>query len=342
MKIDNRSAERFCRAPDDKAVGILLYGENQGLVEDRALQIANAVLGGAPDPFQLSDVTSQRLKETPSIIADEMQARSLMGGRRLLRLRDPNAAALDELERLLSEAVPGDALILVTMASLAPRDKARKLFESHARAAAVPCYADDGVTMEGFIGDFLRQHKLEIDGSARAFLAGQLGADRQVARRELEKLALYAKDTGQAIGLADVAAVIDEGESLQLSDIAFATFSGDQRRLDSALDRMFRAKSNPIAVLGVVLRHAQRLHLLEAGMKQGAAPEQAAKALRPPLFFKDKNEFLAQSRQWRGKRLQNALELLQQADLECKSTGSPDQMICRRALMRLAAAGRPR
>jgi DNA polymerase-3 subunit delta len=342
MKIDARSADRFCKAPEPDVAGILLYGENQGLVEERVNLLQSSLLGGDPDPIQIVDITAAKLKDTPSLLADEVQARSLLGGRRVIRLRDKNAEILKDLPNIFTNAVGDDAVIILTSNSLPPRDKARKLFEDHDRAAAIPCYADDTASMERFVGDLLREHDVQVDPSVRGYLANQLGSDRQVAKRELEKLVLFALDLGRPLTIEDAAQVIDEGESLQLNDICFAVFDGDQMRLEQSIDRMYQALTHPVAILTAVIRHAHRLHLVTSVMAKGSTADQASKALRPPLFFKDKAAFLGQCQRWNGNRLNQALGVLCQAEIDCKSTGAPAETICRRALMRIAAAARTR
>ncbi len=339
MKIDPRNADNFCRAPASDCAGVLLYGENQGLVEERARALAEAILGPDSDD-QPVEITTARLRETPSLIADEMQARALLGGRKLLRVRDVNAKMLDGIAQSLTEAVPDDGFLVITVGSLGPREKLRKLFEGHPRGAAVPCYVDDSRSMERFITDYLRRAGVGIEPGARGYLAGQLGNDRQVARRELEKLALYVMDNQSDVTLEDAVAVIDEGESLQLNDAAFAAFGGDFDRLEATLGRLLQAKTQPITVLNAVTRHGHRLHLTRAGMAGGRSAEQAAKALRPPLFFKDKSAFLRQAQRWPAAGLARALEILRQAEADCKTTGFPAEAICRRALTQIAAAGR--
>jgi len=342
MKIDTRSADRFCENPQSDIAGILIYGDNQGLAEERAARLHTALLGPDPDPIQITDVTVAKMKEIPSVLADEVRSRSLLGDRRVVRLRDNNAQIAKALPEVLASAEPGDAVIIMTSGNLAPRDKVRKLFEDHPRAAAIPCYADDNASMERFVGQFLNDRGVLVDGSVRGYLAGQLGSDRQVARRELEKLALYSVDLGRDVTIEDVAQIIDEGESLQLNDVSFAVFGGDQLRLEQSLNRLFQAVTNPIVILMAVTRHAQRLHLLDAGQHNGLSVEQAAKALRPPLFFKDKQAFLGQGQRWRGKRIVQALEILRDAEIDCKTTGYPAEAVTRRALMRIAAAARGR
>ena len=72
-------------------------------------------------------------------------------------------------------------------------------------------------------------------------------------------------------------------------------------------------------------------------MTAGAAPDQAMKDLRPPVFFKQQTGFRNQLQRWRPQTLTRARSELIQAEIDCKSTGMPDDAVCERALMRLAA-----
>ena len=66
------------------------------------------------------------------------------------------------------------------------------------------------------------------------------------------------------------------------------------------------------------------------------------KALRPPVFYKHSAAFRGQLQHWSPRRLGQAIEIVTQAELDCKSTGMPTRLICSRALMRIAQAARTR
>jgi DNA polymerase-3 subunit delta len=63
-------------------------------------------------------------------------------------------------------------------------------------------------------------------------------------------------------------------------------------------------------------------------------------ALKPPVFQGLKDRFRDQTRRWDGERLAIALEIVTEAELDCKTTGTPVDSVCSRALMRLAQAAR--
>ena len=78
-------------------------------------------------------------------------------------------------------------------------------------------------------------------------------------------------------------------------------------------------------------RQAAISRLLD-GNDSGAAPDRTA-----TVFFKQQTGFRNQLQRWRPQTLTRARSELIQAEIDCKSTGMPDDAVCERALMRLAA-----
>ncbi len=68
--------------------------------------------------------------------------------------------------------------------------------------------------------------------------------------------------------------------------------------------------------------------------------DQAMAALKPRVIYTVAERFRSQLRRWPAQRLARALEILTEAELVCKSTGRPPEVVCGRALMRIAQAAR--
>lgn len=338
MKIQPRSVDRFVAEPDPGVLAVLIYGGDKGLVQERAGNLLSAVLEDVNDPFAIAEVDQAALKDTPSRLADELAALSFTGGRRAIRVRDAGNWTAGALE--LALAAGGDNLIILEAGAMGPRDALRKLCEAEDNAAAVPCYADDANALQDLIVTTLREQGYSIEPGALNALAASLGADRGLSRREIEKLALYKGDAGGEITLEDVEACTVDATSLLREDVVLAALSGDQVGLDRALSQCRAAGETPIAILRALSRHLQRLHLLADGIAHGGDLESAMRRLRPPVFFKQKATIQGQVRQWSPARLLRANELVLEAELNCKSTGMPDDAIVGQALIRIANAAR--
>lgn len=343
MKVRPAEAESFLAAPAEGIHGVLLYGPDSGLVRERAHALTKCIAGRTDDPFLVAELGPADISEDPARLNDEARALPFGGGRRVVRLRaagDGTANALEgALGALAGAEGPAPSLIVVEAGELTPRSSLRRLFEGAPTAAAVPCYLDEGAGLTRLIADTLAEDGLEAEPDALAWLAANLGADRGVTLSELAKLALYRAGE-KAVTLEDCRAVIGDAAAHDIEDAAFAAGEGDAAALETALGRAFQEGINPVSVLRAAQRHFQRLHLVAGRVARGTPLDTAVKGLKPPVFFKLAPRFRAQARAWSPARLATALDLLTEAEIQSKSTGQPERLICRRVLMRIASAAR--
>lgn len=341
MKPRTGDIDRFVANPDPAAQVILIFGPDQGLVRERANRLAKTVLDDLSDPFRMTDLSDTDLKQDPARLADEAAAISMMGGRRVVRVRHAGDSLSKTVKSFL-ENPAGDALILLEGGELTPRSSLRKILEAAKNGAALPCYADDARTLERVIEERLRQAGFRADPDAFAYLSSHLGSDRGVTLQELDKLILYMQSDpeGANITLADVTACIGDTAATRLDDIVDAAAIGDFGALDVALAKAAEADTAPVAILIAMTRHVQQLHLVLGRIEAGSDREAAIKALRPPVHFKRSASMKRQCGLWDRKRLERALSLLGDADRQCKTTGLPDRAVCAQALMRVAQGAR--
>lgn len=336
MKVGGSRIAAFVRKPETEV--ILVYGPDDGLVRERADALVVGAVDDPSDAFRLAVLDAQAVAADPARLVDEAAALSLSGGRRAVRLRGANDAVTGACEALLS-APHGDTLIVVEAGDLGPRSSLRRLFEGADNAAALPCYADNRDGVRRLIAESLAANGLEPTGDALEYLSESLGADRAITRGELAKLSLYMGGPGP-LTVEDARASIGDSGATSLDDLVLAVGGGDLSGLERALERVFSEGASPIAVLRAVIRHFQRLHLAAGHLGAGKTPDQAMAALKPPVFFKARDTFRAQLGRWPNDRLARALDMLTEAELECKSSGPPATAVCRRALLRIAQAAR--
>ena len=323
MKLAGARAAAFLRTPDPKIRAVLLFGPDAGLVRERADLLARFVCPDLKDPFRVAEVTGATAASDPARLADEMASISLMGGRRVIRLREATDGAVRAVENAL--AAPGDALLLAEAGELPGRSTLRKLFESGAAAAAIGCYADSPKDLADVIRTSLGAHRVTIAGDALDYLVDRLGGDRLVTRSELEKLALYAGDGGR-VDLEAAMVSVGDSADLSLDDIVFAAAEANAAALERALFRGLAEGESPIRILRAAQRHFQMLHLANG------RPE----AVRAPPLPSLRERLGAQARRWPAARAAAALAALTEAELAAKRTGAPQETICRNALLALA------
>jgi DNA polymerase III subunit delta len=338
MKIAARQVESFVRAPDPSVRAILIYGPDQGAVRERAISLCQSVVEDLSDTFRVVEIPPKSLANDPALLSDEAAAIAFGGGRRVIRVRGAGNDVADRFADFLTHP-SGDALIVVEAGELQARAKLRTCFEKADIGAALPCYVDEGVGLESTIRQMLSEAGLTVDPAALDYLSSNLGGDRQVTRRELEKIVLYVEPGGR-VGLAEAEACVGDGAATSLDDVTIAAASGDYPALDTALRSCEANGDNAVSIVRAVQRYFHRLHLAAGIMQTGVNANQAMSALRPPVFFKQQDAFRRQLGMWRPATLSTALQILTDTELDCKSTDLPDTALLGRALMRVAQAAR--
>ena len=334
MRLPAQRVEAFLRRPDPEIRAVLLYGPDAGLVRERADALARGVCPDLHDPFRVAELTAAALAADPARLADEAAQIGLMGGRRVIRVRDAGDALAPLFAGFLAAAV-GDSLTVVEAGDLPGRATLRRAFDDAPRAAAIGCYPDSARDLAVVIRDTFAAHRIRASRDALDFLGKHLGEDRLVTRAELEKLTLYAGDGG-SIELDDAQAAIADSAALSLDDAILAAAEGDAAALDRALARVFQEGEAPVTVVRAALRHLQRLHLLAARVAAGDNIDEAIRGARPPIFFKQQDSWRRQLGRWSEARLRRALDRVAEAEFRMKLTGFPAETMCRAALFALA------
>lgn len=340
MKIETRQVESFLRKPDPKIRGVVIHGNDDGLIAERAIALCKLVCEDLKDPFRVVDIAGEVLKGDPARLADEFGAMSLMGGRRVIRVRPAGEESAAALENLVA-ATAGDALVVIEAGNLSPKSTLRALAETESCLAALPCYMDSEGALEGLVEGAARAQGLAVEPDALQWIVDRLGGDRGQTRSEIDKLLLYKQGDGsKAVTLADALAVLGDTSAIGIDDVVGATFNGNFIELDRALDRVFAEGGHPVQLVRALQRHADQLHLV-AGYKAAGVPTDVAigKARGLPRFGPVRARFEKHLNGWSVKVLSSALNAILDAELECKSTGLPDETIARRLCQRLAQAG---
>ena len=339
MKLSAGRVDGFLRRPDPNIRAVLLYGPDAGLVRERANALGRTASPDLDDPFRVADLTGAALSTDPARLYDEAAQISLMGGQRLVRVRDIGDSQSALFSRFLADP-PDGALVVAEAADLPARSTLRRAFEDAPGAAAIGCYPDGVRDLADMVRETLAAHRITASRDATDFLVAHLGGDRLLTRAELEKLTLYAGDGGR-VELADAQLSVADTATLSLDDAVFAAAEGDVSALDRSLRPVFEEGESPVTVIRATLRHLQRLHGLSLRVAVGESMDAVLRGARPPIFFKQQESFRRQLSLWSEPPLRRQLGALVTAEAQLKTTGMPAEPICRAALFAVATAAKP-
>ena len=328
-KVDARKLSAFLADPGECRV-VLLHGEDAGLARERADMLTRAVSGG--DDLCVIDIPREGARDT-GLLAAEAATRALLGGRRIVRVRDATDGFAAGAKQALEG--PGPGLVILEGGELTARSKLRALLEPAPRAAVIACYRERGAELAATAKAMLAEMGVGIDAPALEWLVQNQGEDRVRMRRELEKLSLYVGPGNNATE-EDVLLCVAEGNSRSLDEALSAAFAGDVAGADAALEASFADGANAVQGARTALRHAQRMAQAALAMADGMSAGDALGTLRPPVFFRARPAMERALRNWRPERLEAVAAALLETERRTKTTGMPDETVFRQAVLTIA------
>jgi DNA polymerase-3 subunit delta len=298
------------------------------LLRDDALEaIRVAVLADSPSDFDYERLDGGMV--TPAALLDAVRTLPVLASRRLVVLREPEAARAKArgLTDALGEALAAlkdshDTVLVVLAEKVDGRSRWVKAFGS---AATVRC---DPPRKPQALSDFIAveasRQGVAIEPAAIALLAERTGPQLLMLRQEIAKAALFA-GPGEEVKAkhgTESASDVAEESIWVLTDAIGEGRCGDALTL---LGKLLRAGSAPPAILGAFVNHFRKLTSVRNGGVVTGPPFAISKLKR-------------QSSRFSPGRLLSCLSAIHQTDLALKGAGGiPPELALERLVIALAS-----
>lgn len=320
---------RFVDRPDLEAGIILAYGPDAGLVRETGQRLARRYAGNDADSMNLVILDGAELDADPSRLAVEAKTTSLFGDRRVIRVRSAGKSLVMPLTELRDN--PG-SIIILEAGNLPPKDPLRALVEAAKLGRALPCYPDNDESLGRLISETFSKAGIRADQDTVAALRDTLGNDREITRRELEKVVLFAADS-KLLTRNDILTLCADNAALVLDEVVDATGTGHAADLDTALERAIAQSVNSQQILASALSHFTTLRRWRVEVDSGKSPGAVLDNARPKPHFSRRSSIERQLRLWTDDALSAALDRLQLAVADSRKRYGLADTVSRRALL---------
>jgi DNA polymerase-3 subunit delta len=342
----NRRAdlEKFLAAPG-AARAAVVHGRDHGVVRERAEMLARAATERPDDPFDVAVLTDSDLLSEEGRLEGELMAVSMLGGRRLVRLRlggDSVAAeriAGEALARHLAGELNPEAFLLVEAGQLRNDSPLVRGGKDSPLCGVIPCYEDEPGELARMARATLTKEGLALAADALEVFVGRLPHDRGVARQEIERLILFLGPgrAGQA-NLADLGPFFGVEPEASLGEAALHAFGGRLAAAQSQLRLAQQEGEGGVAAVRALALHLGRLRKVAIARAGGASPQAAVKSAG--IFWKNEREVLRQANAWTLAQLAGPQADVLAAEMACKRGGSPDRLLSERLAFSIAHQAR--
>ena len=340
MKLSPRDAAGYFARPDPARTGLLIYGGDAMRVALKRQQVIAALIGPKGDEeMRLARMTGAELRKDPAMLLDAIKAQSFFPGPRVAFVEEANDTVAPIVTAALEDWAEGDAQVILTAGALKTSSKLRKLFETHRTAYAVGLYDDPpsraeieaDLTKAG-LGNLAEDAMTDLVVLSRVLGPGDL-------RQVIEKLGLYKLGDDSPVVLADVAAVAPTSTEAALDDVLNIVAEGKPGEIGPVMRKLEAQGVQPVGLCIGAMRHFRALYTV-ASDPGGAA--QGIARMRPPIFGPRRDRMLRQAQGWGARKLETALGVLTDTDLQLRSAGqrAPAMALVERSLIRLAMLGK--
>ena len=315
---------------------LLFFGPNEGLIRDNILKISASF----KEDLETDEITinGKALDENHSLIDEEIRSFSMFSEKKIMHLENLKEKHLQYFEN--QEIENNKILIIIKSDNLSKSSKIRNFFEKHKRYAAVPCYEDDVRSTMNLLSQFQSDNKVKFSSDIKNYLLQNLSSDRLISKNELEKILLVIGNAqNKEIELRDIQNILNDSSSNSLNIINENVMYGKVNQVSKNLYRIFDEGTNAVAIVRSLLNYLVRVHKTQIEIKKTGNFDEAIKQLRPPVFWKDKDNFRNHCSKWPTKDILLYIERLLEAEYMCKTQSSLNNQICEKYILSVAKKG---
>jgi DNA polymerase-3 subunit delta len=313
-------------------------GDDPTLIAEAVSEVVDELLGGEPRELILEDDRGDEVDL--AAVADSCATPPFLADRRIVLVRDIGQFSTEEVGPLLAyleNPLPSSILVLAAGGgSVAPRLVAA--VKAGGRLLSTKIAPRDTHT---WVRGRLKAAPVSFDAEAESRIESNLGQDVSRVGALLDVLtAAYGE--GARLGVADVEPYLGEAGSIAPWDFTDAI---DMGRTEGALDALRRllggGERHPLVVLATLHRHVQGIMRVDDPAIRGESDAAVALGIASGRSTYPAKKALAASRRWGSSRIQEAIGLIADAELDLKgASGCPEPLVLEVLVARLCRLAR--
>lgn len=338
MNFKDVDITNYFKTPNASIKCVVIFGTNEGKIADYCSQFAKTVCPDLTDAFRVVSLSMDVLSKDTGVLFGEYNAQSLLGGRRVIIVKDATDLLTKHLKVLFDDN-KSDALLILTSSALNTKSSLVALGKDRDDFAVIGCYEDRERDIKLFVRDYLTKSQITISDNALELLCMRLSNDKKANLSEMDKLVTYL-GIRRNIEIDDIKLVISDTSSSSVEDLCYFIGLGQTDRAVDSYKELLNEGTEPVSIVRSISNHFLNLLSYSYGFEQGKRPDEIVSSVRPPVMFYRKEDLKTQINIWNKKAVLDAVSLLYQCERDCKTTNLPATEILSYTIMQLSGASR--
>ena len=286
----------------------LFYGENLGLKNDFRKKIKIKFKDAEIIYFNQEEILKNN-----KIIIREINNISLFNKKKIFFIDQVNDKITDVTEEILE--INKDQKIFLFAEILEKRSKLRSFFERSKEVSIIPCYADNEITIKKIINERLKG----FDGLTRDnvnLISENSKLDRTKLNNEIDKIITYFQD--KKIDERELEILLDLKINDDFNLLRDEALKGNIRNTNKLLSETMLEEEKNVYYLNLINMRLNRIKELKK-LAVNKNIEAAISDLKPPIFWKEKENFISQVKKWDTQKIRKVLQKTYDLEVKIKS-----------------------
>jgi DNA polymerase III subunit delta len=312
MKVDYSSVVQT------EAASIFLYGTHDVYLAHKVNSLVAQLVKAKNAQTQWVDQAT--FLGDPSLLHNQGDLFSKASNNKIVIISDATDKSASTIEAHLESPTTGVQIIIPAMVGASIK-KLKLSHEKSKNAAFVTCYLSQARDKQNFLLEMTQALGLVLSREAQVLAIQQMEDNTEAVLSALQKLPFYV-EAGAEVSLADFQACMSDFREANVRPLV--TKLGD-RILPQVLRSYHEAKmlgAEEMNIIRSLNQHFTKLMHLKALVTGGTPVSQAMQSMRPPIFFKEQDEFIRHVTRWSEKDIVSLMKRLNTIELKIK-TGYP-------------------
>ena len=295
----------------EKTKSILFYGENDGLKKF----FKKLIEENNKQSKSISFLQDEILKNA-NLLFNELNNLSLFEENKIIFIENANDKIFNVLEKNLKGNL--NYQLFVFSEILDKKSKLRNFFEKSKSYGTIPCYADNTITIQKLIQAQLKDYQGLSNLNLNIILEA-CGNDRNKVYNEIGKITSFFED--KKIETDSLSRLVNSPRVDDFNDLKDQVIKGNRHETNKLLNSTVIDQDKGVYYLSLINQRFYKLmDILK--IKKGNNFEDAVNNLRPPVFWRDKQNLIDQAKMWNTKKIQIILKELFNLEIIFKSKGN--------------------
>jgi DNA polymerase III subunit delta len=290
---------------------ILLYGENQDLINDLNQQITSKFT--EEEKISKSFFEEDIIKNPENIISYYLNGSLFDDNKNISIIKNCSDKILDIINKIKNNI--NDNIIILNSEVLLKNSKLRQFGEYDKLAICVPCYQETKFDIKKFLTQQLQINNIQLSDSQNETIISSSSLKRSKIKEVIEKINLYKnseKITDQIID--EICTDADLKKNDEIIDILL---SKNEKNINDFISNMSNYEKNFIEIIIILRSFIIKILDIQKNNKNLSIDERIER-YKPPIFWKDKDRIKNILKIWNTNNLEKFLSNLNIIETEFK------------------------